>query len=319
MKALVTGGTGFIGYYLTKMLLDEGHEVTATHYDSGSLLETERVEGAEYKMLDISSRPAVEQLVNEMRPDEIYHLAGQAYPVPSWKNPARTFEVNVLGSIYLFEAVRQTGKNTKIINACSGAEYGDRVKSPIVEESVLRPLSPYGVSKATQDMLVSQYHQSYTMPIYSLRLFGTTGPGKSGDAINDFASQIAAAETTGQEVKVGRLDVTRDVSDVRDVVKAFRLVMDKGVAGEAYNVGSGQHFTVADLLSMLLSLAKTKVRYGVEQARIRPSDEKEIYPDTSKIRAIGYSPRYDIRETMTDILDFWRGQLARQGQKTSAQ
>ena len=319
MKALVTGGTGFIGYYLTKMLLDEGHEVTATHYDSGSLLETERVEGAEYKMLDISSRPAVEQLVNEMRPDEIYHLAGQAYPVPSWKNPARTFEVNVLGSIYLFEAVRQTGKNTKIINACSGAEYGDRVKSPIVEESVLRPLSPYGVSKATQDMLVSQYYQSYSMPIYSLRLFGTTGPGKSGDAINDFASQIAAAEATGQEVKVGRLDVTRDVSDVRDVVKAFRLVMDKGVAGEAYNVGSGQHFTVADLLSMLLSLAKTKVRYGVEQARIRPSDEKEIYPDTSKIRAIGYSPRYDIRETMTDILDFWRGQLARQGQKTSAQ
>lgn len=319
MKALITGGTGFIGYYLTKMLLDEGHEVTATHYDSGSLLETERVEGADYRKLDISSQPEVKKIVDELQPDEVYHLAGQAYPVPSWKDPARTFEVNVLGSIHLFEAVRNTGKQTKIINACSGAEYGDRVKSPIIEESVLRPLSPYGVSKAAQDMLVSQYFQSYAMPIYSLRLFGTTGPGKSGDAINDFASQIAAAEITGQEIKVGRLDVIRDVSDVRDVVKAFILVMDKGAPGEAYNVGSGQHFTVADLLSMLLSLAKAKIGYGVEQARIRPSDEKEIFPDTSKIRGIGYSPKYDIKQTMTDILDFWRGQLAKEAQKSKAQ
>lgn len=307
MKALITGGTGFIGYYLAQTLLEDGYDVVATHYESGSLLEGSRQKGVEYRKLDISSEKEVYGIINDLRPDEIYHLAGQAYPVPSWKDPARTFQVNVLGTIYLFEAVRKAGLNSRIVNACSGAEYGDRVTSPIIEESVLRPLSPYGVSKATHDMLVSQYYQSYKMPLFSLRLFGTTGPGKSGDAINDFASQVAAVERKGGKVKVGRLDVVRDVSDVRDVVSAFRLVGQKGMPGEAYNVGSGEHFRIGELLDMLLSLAKTKVEYEVEEARIRPSDEKEIYPDTTKIRSLGYRPGHSIRDTLADILEFWRG------------
>lgn len=312
MSVLVTGGTGFIGYYLTKALLDDGHDVVATHYESGSMLEGMRIKGARYSKLDISSQAEVKKIISEVRPEEVYHLAGQAYPVPSWENPARTFEVNVLGTIHLFEAMRKTNINAKIVNACSGAEYGDRVKSPIQEESVLRPLSPYGVSKAAQDMLVSEYHQSYGMPVFSLRLFGTTGPGKSGDAIDDFASQIAASEISGAAVKVGRLDVVRDISDVRDVVNAFRLVAEKGAPGEAYNVGSGKHYVIGEVLNMLLSLAKRKLSYEVEQARIRPSDEKEIFPDTSKIRALGYSPKYELSQSLSDILDFWRAKVAGQ-------
>lgn len=309
MKALITGGTGFIGYYLAKMLMAEGHEVVSTHYDSGSLLEGMRTDGVSYRKLDISSEPDVRQLIRDVQPDEIHHLAGQAYPVPSWENPARTFEVNVLGTIHLFEAARKSNINTRIVNACSGAEYGDRVKSPIVEESVLRPLSPYGVSKAAQDMLVSQYNQSYGMPLFSLRLFGTTGPGKSGDAIDDFASQVAASEISGAPVKVGRLDVIRDISDVRDVVGAFRLVSSKGTPGEAYNVGSGSHHLIGDVLKMLLSLAHRPLTHEVEQARIRPSDEKEIFPDTAKIRGLGYAPKYELRQTLTDILEFWRAKV----------
>ena len=311
MKVLVTGGTGFIGYYLAKLLLGEGHEVVATHYDSGSLLESMRIDGVDYRKLDISSNEQVSKLIADVQPDEIHHLAGQAYPVPSWKNPARTFEVNVLGTIHLFEAVRRMNSDTRIVNACSGAEYGDRVKLPIIEDSVLRPLSPYGVSKATHDMLVYQYYRSYGMPLFSLRLFSTTGPGKSGDAINDFASQVVAAEADGSKVNVGRLDVIRDISDVRDVVAAFRLVSDRGVPGEAYNVGSGKRYRIGDVLNMLVSMAKTKVHHQVEEARIRPSDEKEIYPDISKISSLGYSPGYDMKHTLTDILDFWRKQSGR--------
>lgn len=306
MKVIVTGGTGFIGHYLTRALVGRGDEVVATHFDSGSPLESERVEGATYLRLDVSSKDDVTSFVNREKPDEIYHLAGQAYPVPSWNDPAGTFQVNVMGTIYLFEAVRKSGRPTVIANACSGAEYGDRVMSPIPEESVLRPLSPYGVSKAAHDMLVYQYNRSYSLPFFSLRLFGTTGPGKSGDALNDFASQVAMAENNGGTVKVGRLDVIRDISDVRDVVNAFMLVAGKGTPGEPYNIGSGRHYRIGDLLDLLLSMARTEVGYSVESSRIRPADEVEIYPDITRIRALGYVPKYDMKQTMYDLLEFWR-------------
>ncbi len=306
MKVIVTGGTGFIGHYLTRALVRRGDEVVATHFDSGSPLEGERVEGASYQRLDISSKDEVFSLVEREKPDAVFHLAGQAYPVPSWNDPASTFRVNVLGTVYLFEAVRKSGREIVVANACSGAEYGDRVMSPIPEESVLRPLSPYGVSKATHDMLVYQYYRSYSLPFFSLRLFGTTGPGKSGDALNDFASQVAVAENNGGQVRVGRLDVIRDISDVRDVVNAFLLVSQKGSPGEPYNIGSGRHYRIGDLLDLLLSMAKTEVKYSVESSRIRPSDEVEIFPDITKIKALGYSPQYEMRQTLSDLLEFWR-------------
>ncbi len=306
MKVIVTGGTGFIGHYLTRALVSRGDEVIATHFDSGSPLEGERIEGATYLRLDISSREDVTAMVDREKPDQIYHLAGQAYPVPSWNDPAGTFRVNVLGTIYLFEAVRKSGRPTVIANACSGAEYGDRIMSPIPEESVLRPLSPYGVSKAAHDMLVYQYNRSYSLPFFSLRLFGTTGPGKAGDALNDFASQVAMAENNGGTVKVGRLDVIRDISDVRDVVNAFMLVAGKGTPGEPYNIGSGKHYRIGDLLDMLLSMATTEVGYTVESSRIRPADEVETYPEITRIRNLGYVPKYDMKQTMYDLLEFWR-------------
>jgi GDP-4-dehydro-6-deoxy-D-mannose reductase len=304
IRALITGGTGFIGYHLARYLLQGGNEVICTHYGHGvSPLESERIERATYAHLDISDAGAVEKMIKEYRPDAVFHLAGQAYPVASWKDPARTFEINVLGTIYLFESLRKYRDDASVAVACSGAEYGDRAISPIKEETPLMATSPYGVSKAAADMLVYQYFRSYGMSLYSLRLFGTTGPGKAGDAINDFASQIVQLENEGT-VKVGNVDTVRDISDVRDVVRAFELITRRGKKGEAYNVGSGQQYRIGELLEKLIALSGRRLTYVQDASLMRPSDESVSYPDTSKIRAIGYVPAYTMDMTLRDVLTY---------------
>lgn len=309
MRMLITGGTGFIGHYLAALEIKKGNEVLCTHYDGGSGPQLESVQGARYEKLDITSSSQVHELLRSFTPDVVFHLAGQAYPVPSWKDPEWTFKVNVLGTIYLFEGMRRFCPDASSVVACSGAEYGDRVVSPIMEESVLKPLSPYGVSKATQDMLVYQYYRSYGMKLFSLRLFGTTGPGKTGDAANDFARQIAAAEKSGGVVHVGDLSPVRDISDVRDVVKAFDIAYSKASPGEAYNVGSGKHYAVGELLQMLLSFANPRPEYHVDEKLFRPADEQVIFPSVEKISKLGYAPSYSIRQTLRDILEYWRKQI----------
>jgi GDP-4-dehydro-6-deoxy-D-mannose reductase len=306
LKILITGGTGFIGHYLAAHEVGRGHEVLCTRYEGGQLPLLPEVRGAMYQHLDITEKKSVEKLMAQFKPDVVYHLAAQAYPVISWKDPEMTFTVNVLGTIYLFESLRRENSAAQVVVACSGAEYGDRVTSPIREESVLRPLSPYGVSKATQDMLVYQYYRSYGMRLFSLRLFGTTGPGKTGDAVNDFARQIAIAERNGGEVKVGNLSAVRDISDVRDVIKAFTLVREAGQPGEAYNVGSGRQIEMRKVLEILIKLSKAEIVYHVDENLLRPADEQVIYPDTSKINALGYRPEFSIERTLSDVLEFWR-------------
>ncbi len=308
MKALVTGMTGFIGRYLAEILVEEGHDVVGTTFlpngepplrIGDTIVET--------KPMDIRDRPMVEGVVASVDPDVVYHLAGQAYVKPSYKEPKVTYDTNVLGTINLLDAIRRFCPDSAVAMACSGAEYGTPKILPIPEEHALLPLTPYGVSKAAQDMVSFQYHENFGLKTYRLRLFGTTGPGKIGDVANDFASQVALAEVSGHpRMKVGNLSSSRDISDVRDVVKGMQIAVDRGEPGEAYNIGRGSAIGVKILLEKLLSLSIAKIEVVVDKNLIRPSDEPLTYADISKMQKLGWAPKISVEKTLSDLLDFWR-------------
>lgn len=309
MKVLITGMTGFIGRYLAGSLLGEGNDVVGTGYrESERRLLPAMLQKVPLQILDIRDCTMVEKIVESVRPDCIYHLAGQAYVIPSYRDPVTTFEVNVLGTIYLLEAVRRSCPGASVAIACSGAEYGIPKKLPISEDHPLEAVSPYGVSKATQDLLAHQYYASHGLRTYRLRLFGTTGPGKVGDAANDFASQIVLAEADGGRgvVRVGDTSTSRDISDVRDTVRAMQIVVSRGAPGEAYNLGRGVPVRIQDVLDQLLTLTTANIEVLKDRDRLRPSDEPILFPDLTKVRNLGWEPRLTLKQTLSDLLDFWR-------------
>jgi GDP-4-dehydro-6-deoxy-D-mannose reductase len=179
---------------------------------------------------------------------------------------------------------------------------------PISEDHPLESVSPYGVSKAAQDLLAHQYYVSHALNTFRLRLFGTTGPGKVGDAPNDFASQIARAEANGGRgvIQTGDLSTARDISDVRDAVRAMELVVARGKPGEAYNLGHGAAVPIREILDQLLALSMAPLEVVSARDRMRPSDEPVMYPDTTKMQKLGWKPQISLKQTLTDILDFWR-------------
>jgi len=309
VKVLITGMTGFIGRYLAESLIAEGNEVVGTGYrESERQLLPTRLRKVPLQILDMRDRTMVEKIVESVRPDCIYHLAGQAYVIPSYRDPVTTFEVNVLGTIYLLEAVRRSCQGASVAVACSGAEYGLPKKLPISEDHPLEAVSPYGVSKAAQDLLAHQYHASHGLNTFRLRLFGTTGPGKVGDAPNDFASQIARAEANSGRgvVQTGDLSTARDISDVRDVLRAMERVVARGEPGEAYNLGHGTPVRIREVLDQLLALSPARLEVVSAPERMRPLDEPVLYPDTTKIKKLGWKPQISLKQTLADILDFWR-------------
>ncbi len=309
MKILITGMTGFIGRYLAQSLLDDGHTVFGTGLNkSENALLTSSLKDIPVETVDMCDREAVEAVVKLTQPDCIYHLAGQAYVIPSYHDIELTFKINVLGTIYILESVRRFCQHSSVALACSGAEYGWPKALPIREDHPLEPLSPYGVSKATQDLLAFQYHANHSIKTYRLRLFGTTGPGKVGDAPNDFASQIAMAETKDGRgtVMVGDLSRSRDISDVRDVVRAMKIVVELGEPGEAYNIGSGTPVEMKRVLDQLMTLSKADVKVQNDPSRMRPSDEPVLYADVTKVRNLGWDPHLSLAQTLHDLLNFWR-------------
>lgn len=314
MRALVTGATGFIGSYLCGYLSEKGLEVFGTRHRTGGEKKVGRLAG-ETRLVrcDIRRREEVEEALEKTRPELIFHLAAQSRPDLSWKDPWTTMETNVLGTVNLFESVRKLGLDCGILVACSSAEYGfiSPGEGPIREDHPLHPVSPYAVSKVAQDLMAYQYFKNYGFKTFRVRIFGTTGPGKVGDAFYDFASQIARAERGGGGVvRVGNLEPRRDLTDVRDMVRALWLVTKKGRAGEVYNACSGKAYRIGDLLEKLLEMAKVKVRVEVDSSKLRPSDEPLILGSNRRIKKeCGWAPKIPIEKTLTDILDYWRKKL----------
>lgn len=323
LKALITGVTGFVGSHMAEYLLDRDIEVYGTvrwrSRMENILPITHRIHLIECEMKDPVS---VRRALSAAEPDHIYHLAAQSFVPTSWSAPGETLDNNLIGELNLFEACRSLGLNPLIQVACSSEEYGQVYpdETPIKETNPLRPLSPYAVSKVAQDMLGYQYHQSYGLNVVRTRAFNHSGP-RRGDVFveSNFAKQIASIEAGQQQpvIKVGNLEAVRDFTDVRDMVRAYRLALTKGEPGEVYNIASGRAVSIGKLLELLLASADVKIEVEEDPARLRPSDVPVLLGDASKFRRqTGWVPTIPLEQTLEDLLDYWRERMFQQSDAT---
>ncbi len=272
--------------------------------------------GARILEADLTDPAAALAVVEEVRPDRIIHLAGQASVHLSWLDPAGTLRTNVLGIVHLLDAVRSRGLQPPVLVVGSAEEYGPvgPEEMPIREETPLRPASPYAVSKVAQGALALLYGPAGGLRVVLTRTFHHTGPGR-GEAFaeSSFARQIAEIEAGRQPpvLKVGNLEAVRDFADVRDVVRAYWMLLEKGASGAAYNVCSGRGRRIRDLLDLLLAASSAKVEVRVDPERLRPSDVPAQVGDPSRLRAAtGWEPRVPLERTLLDLLDDWRARTA---------
>ncbi len=308
MHALVTGGTGFLGSYLVRFLEDQGTDVVATYLSGSPPPDGEARPHVDFVPLDVNDRRAVSRVVERAHPDIVYHFAGQAFVIASWEDPSGTFGTNLMGTLHLLEELRRHRPRTRFAFAGSGTEYGDPPQIPTTEDSPLRPTSPYAASKAAADLLCYQYFRSFDIPVFRYRIFGTTGPGKRGDSTNDFASQIAALERTAppRVLRVGSLDKKRDITDVRDAIRAMVMVVERGEPGEAYNIASGIPRDVRQNLQTLLSFARVPIEVQTEPSRVRLVDEPVHLADVTRLNKLGWRPQIPFEQTLRDVLTSWR-------------
>ncbi|MGQ9729517.1 MAG: GDP-mannose 4,6-dehydratase, partial [Candidatus Fervidibacter sp.] len=290
MRVLITGITGFVGSHLAELALGKGAEVFGT-YRWRSRLDNIQHLLTEIRLIECDLRDAisVRNAVKEAKPSWIFHLAAQSFVPASWTAPADTMHINVIGTINLFEAVRQLDLDCRILNVGSSEEYGLQFEHelPIKETNPLRPLSPYAVSKVAQDLLGWHNHRSYKIFIIRTRAFNHSGPRRPEAFVDSgFAWQIARIEAGLQEpiIHVGNLDAKRDFTDVRDIVRAYWLALEKGEPGEVYNICSGKAWSIREVLEMLLNMANTKVEIRQDQSRMRPSDVPVLVGDSTKFR-----------------------------------
>lgn len=313
-RVLVTGITGFAGSHLVdSMLAKGGAEIF------GILRWRSRTENIEHfrsrvTLLECDLRDPIStrDVIEAIRPDWIFHLAAQSFVPASWNAPAESLTTNVLGQLHLFEAVRHIGIKPRIQIACSSEEYGlvHENELPIQETNPLRPLSPYAVSKVAQDTLGYQYFKSYGMDVVRTRGFNHEGPRRPNVFVaSDFAWQISEVEKGRRDpvIHVGNLDARRDFTDVRDMVEAYQLALEKGEAGEVYNLCSGKDYSIRQVLDLLLGMTKSKIEVRTDPKRLRPSDVPVLLGDNEKFRKrTGWTPRIPFEQTLADSLDFWR-------------
>lgn len=314
MRVLITGITGFAGSHLADYCLERGNvDVYGIIRWRSRTENIEHLEG-KIKLLECDLRDATStrHMIEEIAPEYIFHLAAQSYVPTSWHAPTESLTTNVIGQLNLFEAVRKLDLKCRIQIAGSSEEYGMVYEDelPIKESNPFRPLSPYAVSKVGQDMLGYQYFMSYKMDIVRTRGFNHTGPRRgSVFVVSDFAKQIVDIEAGRKDpvLLVGNLDASRDFSDVRDVVRAYFLALEKGKAGEAYNICSGKAYTIREVLDMLLALTDAKIEVKQDPTRLRPSDVPRLLGDSSKFRNdTGWKPEIPFETTLKDILEYWR-------------
>lgn len=312
-KAFITGIAGFVGSHLAELLLSQGYEVSGLLRPRSK---TDHIEGIIQKLhledADLMDTHSLYTTITRIKPDYIFHLAAQSFVPTSWVSPSVTLEVNIVGSANLFEAVRQAGLDPVIQIACSSEEYGlvHENELPITEENPLRPLSPYAVSKLAMDYLGYQYHESYKLRIIRTRGFNHTGP-RRGDtfAESNFAKQIAMIEKGKQApvISVGNLDASRDYTDVRDMVKAYLLSVEKCDPGEVYNICTGNAVKIGDMLNMLIAQSTAKVEIKPDPSRMRPSDVPVLLGSNKKfVEKTGWIAEVPFEKTMTDLLNYWR-------------
>ncbi len=317
MRLLVTGAGGFVGGHLIDLVRRESPE-TSLHgvvQPHGSLAWTSS-KGARIHEADLDDPASAAAVIEEVRPDAVVHLAGQSSVQQSWLDPGGTLRTNVLGIVHLLDAARRAALRPAVLVVGSAEEYGPVSASelPIREDAPLRPASPYAVSKLAQGALALLYGPAGGMRVVLTRTFHHTGPGR-GEAFaeSSFARQIAEIENGLRPavIEVGNLDAVRDFSDVRDVVRAYLMLLEKGEPGQAYNVCSGRGLSIREVLDLLLASSSALVEVRIDQQRLRPADVPAQVGDPSRLRAAtGWQPRIPIAETLRDLLADWRARVA---------
>lgn len=316
MRALITGINGFVGGHLAEHLLAETDWQLWGVAREATLAVPALRERVTARSADLMDPAAVHALIDEVQPDMIFHLAAQAHPHTSFRDPSGTLTTNILMQLHLFEAVRAAQIDPTMLIVCTGEEYGavEPYEIPVNEDTPLRPVSPYAVSKVAQDMLAYQYYVAYKLKAIRVRPFNHTGPRQEDRyAPTAFAHQIARIEAGRQEpvVRVGNLQAQRDFTDVRDIVRAYRLAVEHGEPGAVYNLGTGKPVAIQTILDQLIALSHVTIDVQPDPQRMRPADVPVIACDASRFRRrTGWQPNIPLEQTLRDILDDWRTRVA---------
>ncbi len=319
MKAFITGIAGFAGRHLTGYLLDRGDEVTGLEPEGCEDVDVLIKEhGIKIHIGDIRDEKTLLDALRQSKPDIVFHLAAQSSVRLSFENPQDTFSINIMGTLNLLETITRLDTPTKTLVITSSEIYGPLTpeECPVTEIHPLRPVNPYAVSKAAVDLLAYQYVKSYGQQVYIARAFSHSGPWqKTVGVLSDWAFQIAKIDLgiSPPTFKVGNINVNRDYTDVRDVIKAYVAIVDKGRPGEPYNVCSGIGYELGELLEKYRRFTRKKIKIEIDQSRMRPVDIPMLVGSNEKLRRdTGWSPAIDIDTTLKDIFDYWREYLVQE-------
>ncbi|MBI2032933.1 MAG: GDP-mannose 4,6-dehydratase [Candidatus Levybacteria bacterium] len=313
-KVLVTGISGFAGSHLAECILSSSsYTLSGTYLSEKSLLNLgNHREKISLHQADLTDKKVTTDVISFTKPDLIFHLAALTAPGESFKHPSETITTNVSMQVNVLEAAREHVPSARILIISSADAYGmvDPSDLPIDEETPFKPGNPYSVSKIVQDYLGLEYQLAYNMQIIRVRPFNHIGPRQESKfVISAFAKQIAEIEKGKKEpvLLVGNLEAKRDFTDVRDIVRAYGMIMEKSNSGEVYNIGSGISHTISDMLDKLLSLSTASIDVKIDQSLLRPGDTPELRCDYSKLQsAIGWRPQIPLDKTLKDTLDYWR-------------
>jgi GDP-4-dehydro-6-deoxy-D-mannose reductase len=311
MRVLLTGATGFVGEHLVRLLASNKATIYGTY-----LLEPSPL-SAVLLRCDLRNDQQVRAVVREARPERVFHLAAISKPSESLKHFKEVYDTNFWGTYNLLESLRELVPKARVLVVGTGQCYGGLQSKtmPITEDWAFAPPNPYALSKAAADMLAGQYHSRFGMHIIRARPFNHTGPGQPrGFVCSDYAHRVAEIELGRQEPVVSVRDarVERDFSDVRDVVRAYDLLLKKGVPGQAYNVASGYSISVRDIVRLLAAQCTRRLRISEVRERVRAENISCLRADNRKLRrATEWKPAYNMRQTLVDLLEFWRETLGK--------
>ena len=295
MRSLITGGRGFVGTWLADHLRDQGDEVVAIDYE-----------------VDVTDPVVLLEAVTAAAPDAIYHLAALTHVGDSWKYPLQVLQVNVIGTAALLAAARQCGTDPRVLVTSSAEVYGavtDPSLMPLDELTPTAPLTPYAASKLAAEALIGQAFRGHGQEVIVVRPFNHIGPGQTPNfAVPALAKRIVEADRRGDSsIAVGNLAARRDFTDVRDVVKAYRMLIESGTPGEVYNVCSGHDVAIEEIATTLLRLAGTSLEFKTDPALTRPVEVPVLRGDPTRLQhATGWKPEISLDQTLADVLEYWR-------------
>ena len=304
-RVLIFGAGGFVGSYLCKEFLNNGYKVSGTDKGEGSALPSE----VDFYKTDLMQADEVEKLIGQIQPDIIVNLAAISSVGASWNMPQTTMAINVIGALNIMEAARKSEQKPRILFVGSSEEYVIS-ENPLDENTQLNANNPYGISKVTQEQFAKLYREQYGLKIYCVRPFNHTGIGQRDTfVLPSFCKQVAEIDKSGKDgkIQVGNLKVKRDFSHVKDVVRAYRMIVESDNCNQIYNVGSGNAYSLEDMLTYIIGLSNQNIEIEVDQNRIRPTDQPVICCDRSLIgKELGWEPQYNVYDALKEMFDYYK-------------